>query len=314
MSKYYESTIHIEPYMFQEGRGIREYPSELIKKDWNLSALNKEITQAVFSQIKYLFGDVKPEFDVDTYGNIIIKNVDDLDSEKSNAVKDILATYQFGIYSRHQFKDWKVKKDSTEKDYKNWFSEAKETYFHTIPFRQILSASNYNRDGYWTGERNDIFDMHEKHSFEMLFPNLGIANYNINDLWGTLENDLIPYVLLSLIGSNVHAEEFNKLPYLVCTTKSNKKIAISLFSKEIFKVTTNGLKLLSNSYEYVFKRLYLPIEIILNSVLKANKEKMLPDYEQPHLVEPHLVTMIEQAMSEPGYKKSRILTLQGRNE
>ena len=192
------------------------------------------------------------------------------DVDDTNACYLIFKSLTEGIYANHQFKDIKTQVNGTN-DYRNWFNAAKDSYLFTMPLKQILRLSDYDRYGKLNRNLTDTFDFHGTTSeLGTVHPGLG---YRIGTFKYILEYYLHPYLIASAIGSDVHLEEFYKLPHVVFKRNVNGKeieLAISLSSKEIFKVNENRtLKCIGNSYEYMFKSLSLPIKTVLDTTLFA---------------------------------------------
>ena len=201
------------------------------------------------------------------------------DVNDTNACYLIFKSLTEGIYANHQFEDIKTQVNGTN-DYRKWFNAAKDSYLFTMPLKQILELSDYDRYGKLTKNLNDTFDFHSATSeLGTKHPGLG---YCIGSFKYILEYYLHPYLLASAIGKDVHLEEFYKLPHIVFKKNVNGKeveLAISLSSKEIFKVNENRtLRCVGNSYEYMFKSLSLPIKTVLDTTLFALNIKNLGWY------------------------------------
>ena len=200
-----------------------------------------------------------------------VEDADELPTvENTNACYYIFKSLTEGIYANHQFEDIKTKVNGTS-NYKKWFNASRDSYLFTIPFKQILALSDYNRYGKFTKNLTDTFDFHGGTSeLGRVYPGLG---YRVGSFKFILEHYLHPYLLASAIGHDVHLEEFYKLPHVVFKRVVNGKeinLAISLSSKEVFYVNENRtLKCIGNSYEYMFKALSLPIKTVLDTTLFA---------------------------------------------
>ena len=308
-----KKNIYFEPTIwYGEGRthGCPLGTKKGYEEERRLSDVEKRLERATFAQIRRLIGPNAPRLVINEHGILEIEPLAITSKEELSAAYSILNSYRFGVYSRHQFKDW-VQKDTTKKDYQRWFDQEKNAYLYTMPFKQLLGLSDYDREGRITFELTETIRFHSW-SDEITRWNDGLGGYTINGIKSALENYFQPFIVLAMIGENVHIEEIDGTPYAVCTRTSNGKkvkLAASLYTKEIFYVRETGLKLIGNSYEYMFKALALPVETVLNSVLEVANPYALPcegmgDYNKDH----ELISTVEKVYGTSDQREASKLT------
>ena len=283
-----------------------------IRDERKIRDMYKQIERAAMAQL-YVINDGSPEFRVGWDGvmEFELKNNCHPKSDDEIAAKIFEAT-RSGVYARHQFKDWEGK--GTRAEYAAWFDLAKESYLQTMPLKQLLSLSDWDLQGNETKELQEVFAFHgceeegDSHSNELYVTNDGLGGYSIDQIKKYLELYFEPYVMLSLIGKNIHVEEFKKIPYLVCSTNGGNKIAISVYAKEIFAVSDKKLISLGNSYEYLFKKLGLPLEVVINSIMVVMNRKALPNCGlNQYRTRVNLVDKVKSAVDSKGFDEAKHL-------
>ena len=282
---------------------------DALKTDDDLQNIDRRLERAVWKQIEYIWGG-KPEIYVTEFGEIGFKHLDRLSKEKQKAISHIYATYRDGTYQRHQFSDSPFNKKVDAESYCNWLEQALDTYLYTMPFKQILGLSDFNREGNVTFQLTNAFSQHNRFD-ELARANAGLGDYCINQIKYTLEHYLQPYIILSILGTDIHVMDLtNYKPYLVCTTRSGDTIAASLYSKELFYVGPNTVSLIGNSYEHLFRQLKLPIQTVINSTLKVMDSNMLPSEGllDEHSFNKQLVKKISKAAESEGFEKAKKIT------
>ncbi len=270
--------------------------------------LGLRLERAVFSQIARYFGKREMTINVDKDGILRIPKPDNYSEKEWLEAEKLLHYYRCGIFARHQFEDCIFDEFLSKKEYQDWFDTEKESYLMTMPMKHVLQLSDYDRNGKKTNELSNTFYLHSG-SDELTRPNYGIEGYSISNFKGILEKQFNPYMLLSLIGKDVHVEMIQDKPYIVCTKEIGKrktKIAASPYTKEVFYVTDKGLRLIGNSYEYLFKTTALPVQMVINSVLTVTNPYMLPgEGIGEYKIDRKLSQKVEKAIKDPKAKEAK---------
>ena len=301
MERFFEETL------WSKG-GIK--PDNEIKngqEEYNSRKLNKDIERAVLLQIQKIV-DNKSEIIIED-GMIRVKDYKKIPEKDMKTICRILDTYEFGIYSNHQFEDISKEncENKTKKEYTEWFDKEKESYLYTVPFKQLLNITDYNKEGQYSGAATEMLRLHE-YAHELNFKNNGFNNYTILDFRNDLEIYLQPFVLLSLICKDVHLTKIRSNDYAVGTLKkgkgTEKKIAVSYYSKEIFYIEDDKLKYIGNAYEFLFKTLCLPISIVMNSIVLDTYEWPQTDYFKSLEQDSKLLEKVDDLKRNEEYKES----------
>ena len=294
-----------EETLWSEG-GIN--PNAKIKngcKEYELRKLNFDIKRSVLLQIQKIV-DNRTKIIVED-GFVRIKNYKKIPENELKMIYRILDTYDFGIYSNHQFNDISKFDYKNKKQYIDWFNKEKESYLYTIPFKQLLNITDYNREGQYIGHATDMLSLHE-YGKELSFKNNGLNNYTIEDFRNDLEVYLHPFVLLSLICKDVHLTKIKSNYYAVGTLKCSrgieKIVAVSYYSKELFYIENDKLEYVDNAYEFLFKKLCLPISVVMNSVVLDTYEWPQTDHFKSLEKDSKLCEKVDDLKRNEEYKES----------
>ena len=281
---------------------LRVFPEEVYDEDERLGRLDRTIERAALCQISEILGET-PKFYADNHGTLQVEFPSETSPEVKTRVYRIFEAYRSGYYRRHQFRDF-----TGNQEYAQWFKQSKELYLHTMPLKQIFSLSDWDKNGVYTKELENTLTLHNKED-ELCRAIDGFQGYNISQFKGILECYLEPYVMLYIIGKDVHIEEFDGIPYVVCTTPRKAKLAVSMFNKSIYRVNGDKLEIIGNAYEFLFKRLEMPISTILNSVLHVIDPYKLPGEGMgPYTLDRRVQYGVDDAIKSSGYDEARKMT------
>ena len=284
---YYEPTIWDTKWttmgpLPQEASDINI--NEILRQEGEYNILQGYLERFAIAQMTKLNG-MEPKFFIGLNGNLRYQlYLDDSTDERVITSHQVYDAYKRGIYARHQFHDHIG--DNNLDVYAKWYDLAKDSYLFTIPFKQLLELSDWTSLAGYSKDLKRFLEVHCNE--ELTKPNEGLGFYSIDEFKGCLEGYLEPYIIARLTGTDVNIEEIDGLPHLLFTTRDGKKAALSFYSKEIYGIEDgynpstmqhNQLTKWGNSYEYLFKRLGLPIVPVVNSVVGAIDPSKLP-YEE----------------------------------
>ena len=260
------------------------------------------INEAVISQLEGLFGK-KIKITFSKYGGYQIQGLKGFPKENIKLAYQILEAWLTGTYRRKQFVDYK----GNGSNYDAWLKKAKDTFLLTSSFNQLLTLSDYNVNGYPTIDFVNFWNFHNN-GCELSSSLESLGNNNITNFRGALDLIYDPYVLLYILKGSSHYEEIDNKGFLVYYSpySMEHKLAISLYTKELFYVKDGKLELIGNSYEFLFSKLRLPMKKIINSALYATGGHLnLPsEGEKDDPIDGILCYNIEKALSDPGHKEA----------
>ncbi len=162
--------------------------------------------------------------------------------------------------------------------YGRWFDKEKKNHLQTLSFNQILKMSDYGDNaGFTNGVTKTLTECGDS----IYVPNPGLNNYSIYDFRYGLEQYLQPFVLMSLICTDVHFDYPEARQCIVGTRRGREtKLAVTLDTRRMYYITerTDSREIYflgkdklvptktSSAYEFVFKELGLPIRVVMNTV------------------------------------------------